>query len=31
MRETKSDPKTEIMVSRARVKTFKTWMNGEVG
>jgi hypothetical protein len=31
MPEKKSDPKAEIIVSRDRVETFKTWMNGEVG
>jgi hypothetical protein len=29
--EKKVQPKTEIIVSRARVQTFKAWMNGEVG
>jgi hypothetical protein len=24
-----SDPKTEIIISRARVQAFKAWMNGE--
>jgi hypothetical protein len=26
--ETKSDPKAEIIVSRAPVQEFKVWMNG---
>ena len=28
--EINPDPKTEIIVSRARVQAFKAWMNGEV-